>query len=135
VGRIRSPEASRYAGATEDLIDHAGGDPAGKRVLLARVVAADQQQWRCAGRPGHAHLHAVPEHGTRPRRLVAAGGEDRPERLPGEAAETDNCSQRSGDQAELGGEPGKSKDEKKSKKNPKKEKYSREIILIKSLDV
>src|SRR6185437_8023474 len=106
VGLIRSAEACGFAGPAEDRVGHARRDPARERVLLARVVAAEQQQRRVTG-PGDADLRAMPEGGTGPRHRVAALREDRPERLPGEAAEADDDPQRADRQAELGGEPGR----------------------------
>src|SRR5580700_1139516 len=73
----------------EHLIEHCLGHPAGERVLLTGVVAAQHRQ-----RPGHRarqrDLRSVAERRPRPGSLDALGRQARPERLPGEVAEADD---------------------------------------------
>ena len=68
--RQRSAETCCLARQAEDRVGHGGRDPAGERVLLARVVAAEQQLPAAGTR--YLRLHAVPEGRAWPRHLVTA---------------------------------------------------------------
>jgi len=91
--------------AAEDRFDHFVGEAAGERVLLAWVVAAEQEQWRLA-RAGDRYFRAVAEGWPWARDRVAVVGKGRPECLPGEAAQADDRLKGGGDQAELLDQPG-----------------------------
>src|SRR5215471_8855754 len=94
------------AGARENRVEHVAGDATGECVLLARVVAPDEQRVRSPWGT-QLHLGAVPERGPRPWRLVACARQRLPEGLPGETTEAHDHPQTGSDQAQLRGEPGR----------------------------
>jgi dTDP-glucose 4,6-dehydratase len=92
------------ARAGEDVVGHGRGEAPGERVLLTRVVAAEQQHVRLAG-AGQRDLGPVAERRARPRHPVAGLGQHRPQRLPREPAQADDHPERPGDRRQLGAEP------------------------------
>src|SRR6185437_14449360 len=88
--------ASWYLGCgapstAKHLVEHRRGDPAGKGVLLARVVAAKQQHLAAQpGRSGQCDLAAVTELRPRPGHREPRGPQHRPCCLPGESAKADD---------------------------------------------
>src|SRR5580700_12254068 len=98
-------QAGEVAGAVKNGVEHGRRDAAGEGVLLARVIAADEQHavW-CAG-ARQPDFGAVAERRARPRQREATAAQDGPYRLPGEPAETDDGPQVGDDQTEFGGQP------------------------------
>src|ERR1700761_4491203 len=100
-------EAGVLAGAGEDRVHHVRGDAAGEGVLLAGVVAAEQQDGASAGcGRGQLGFGTVAERGAAAGQGEAGGPQHGPRRLPGEAAEADDDPGRRGDPAELLVQPG-----------------------------
>ena len=78
------------ASPLEDRIQHARGDPASERVLLTRVITADQNQVAAGPGAGQRDLGAVPEGRPGPGRRVTGIAQHRPQRLPGVPAQADD---------------------------------------------
>src|SRR5580704_12878689 len=99
-------QASLQASSPEDRVQHARGDPASERVLLTRVITADQDQVAAGSGAGQRDLCTVPEGWPGPGRRVARIAQYRPQRLPGVPAQADDDAKRSAPQADLRGQPG-----------------------------
>ena len=97
--------AREATGSAEDLVEHGGGDAAGKGVLLARVVAAKEQHVGPVLAP-EQRLDAVPEGRAGPWDRIASLDEYRPERLPGESAEADDDPHGRSHHSQLRAQPG-----------------------------
>ena len=88
-------------GAAEHVVEHAGGHAPGKRVLLARVVAA-QHPYAVVERD----LDPVAEGRPAARHRKAGRTQRRPQRRPGEAAERHHGPQGGPQQRQLANQPG-----------------------------
>src|SRR5215472_9728746 len=119
VRRVADPWTGRAVGTSgqvslcrrppENVIEHGRCHPARERVLLAGVVAADEQDLasaRSAGGRSQPGFYAVTEGGPGPRQRETGRAQHRPHRLPGEPAQADDNPDRRGHPRELRREPG-----------------------------
>lgn len=103
--RIADRQVGKVGTAVQDVAEHGGGQGAGGRIALARMVAADQVQDPATSGVDELRVCAVPEGWAWAGNLPAGGGEYREQCLPGEAAEYHDCAQGRAQEFELLGEP------------------------------